>query len=241
VLSSFDQIQPSVQERVTYRLGERYEALRAWLLAAQETEAEFDHFLARLFGEVLSQPGYGFHDDYDAGQVTANLIESLQKFRWATGETLAEAGVPLGQEYLAMLEDGVIAAQYLGSWWAQPEEAVLLAPAYTFLMSNRPVSVQFWLDAGGRGWSERLYQPLTHPYVLSRQWARNRPWSDADEVAAQREALYRLVVGLLRRCRERVYLGLSQLSESGYEGRGPLLSAFQRVLRLPPESPEVRP
>ena len=231
VLSSFDEIQPGVQERITYSLGERYERLRDWLFAAGEREDEYDHFLARLFGEVLSQPGFGFHMDYDAGQVTANLIELVQKFRWVSGETLAGLGVPLGQEYLAMLEDGVIAAQYLGSWWAGRGEAVLLAPAYTFLMSNRPVSHQFWLDVGGRGWWERLYQPLTHPYVLSRRWPRGRIWTDADELAAQEDENYRLVVGLLRRCRVGLFLGLSKLGESGYESRGPLLTAFQRVVR----------
>ena len=56
-------------------------------------------------------------------------------------------------------------------------------------MSNRPVEVQFWLDVGSRGWSERLYQPLTHPYVLSRGWQPGRPWTDADEFEAGQEAL----------------------------------------------------
>jgi hypothetical protein len=112
---------------------------------------------------------------------------------------------------------------------------VLLAPAYTFLMSNRPVDVQFWLDVGGRGWWERLYQPLTHPYVLSRRWPPpgedDAVWSDADEVAARRDALYRLTLGLIRRCRRHVYLGLSELGEQGNEQKGPLLQAIQRVLR----------
>jgi hypothetical protein len=230
-LSSFDRIQPQVQERITYRLGERYERLRKWLQAAQGSGDELDHFLARLFGELLSQPGYGFHADYDAGAVTANLIESVQKFRWAAGEVLEAEGVLLGAEYLAMVQDGVIAAQYIRSWQVRGGEAVLLAPAYTFLMSNRPVEVQFWLDVGSRGWSERLYQPLTHPYVLSRGWAPGQLWSDTDEVEAGREALYRLTLGLVRRCRSAVYLGLSELGEQGYEHRGPLLGAFQRVLR----------
>ena len=70
-----------------------------------------------------------------------------------------------------MVQDGVVAAQYVRSWQRQPKDAVLLAPAYTFLMSNRPVAHQFWLDVGGTGWWERLSQPLTHPYVLSRRWA----------------------------------------------------------------------
>ncbi len=46
--------------------GERYERLRLWLEEYRQGKpAELDHFLSRLFGEVLSQPGYGFHDDLE--------------------------------------------------------------------------------------------------------------------------------------------------------------------------------
>ena len=63
--------------------------LRLWLEARQPAASdELDHFLSRLFGEVLSQPGFGFHTSYDAGQVAANLIESVQKFRWVAGPAL---------------------------------------------------------------------------------------------------------------------------------------------------------
>ena len=98
-------------------------------------------------------------------------------------------------------------------------------------MMNRPARVQFWLDIGSSGWHERLSQPVTHPYVLSRGWPPGRVWSDADEVEASRDSLARLVSGLLHRCRERVYLGLCELGESGFEQRGELLRAFQKVLQ----------
>jgi len=190
-----------------------------------------DHFLSRLFGEALSQPGFGFHARYDAGQMAANLIESVRKFRQVAGPVLEEQGTPLGKEYLLMVQEGVIAAQYLGGWRLEAEDAVLLAPAYTFLMANRAVEAQFWLDAGSRAWMERLYQPLTHPFVLSRAWHADAPWTDSDEYASGRESLRRLALGLLRRCRSRLYLGLSEVNEQGYEQRGPLLAAFQRLLR----------
>jgi hypothetical protein len=270
-LTSFDQIVPEMQDRLTYVLGERYERLRAWIeenappaLAEPPPQVggsegglvPFDHFLSSLFGEVLSQEGFGFHRDYDAGRVAANLIESVQKFRWvmqhdedepsrrlsdvgAGDDSTATCGrVPLGQEYIEMVQDGVIAAQYLHSWRLQPEDAVLLSPAYTFLMRNRPVDVQFWLDVGGSGWWERLYQPLTQPYVLSRGWPRDGVWTDQNEVAARNETLHRLTQGLVRRCRERVYLGLSELGESGREQKGQLLSVIQRVLRRFGPGPE---
>jgi hypothetical protein len=98
-------------------------------------------------------------------------------------------------------------------------------------MANRPVDYQFWLDAGSSGWWERIAQPLTHPYVLSATWDAGRPWTDEDEVAAQRDRLYRLVLGLTRRCRKQVIIVNAEIGEQGYEQRGQLLVALQQLLR----------
>jgi hypothetical protein len=108
---------------------------------------------------------------------------------------------------------------------------VLLVPAYTFLMMNQPVAVQFWLDAGSSAWIERIYQPLTHPYVLRRDWIPGEVWADEDEVRVRDEALQRLVLGLTRRCRRTVYVAFSDLNEQGYEQKGPLLQAVHRFQR----------
>ena len=108
---------------------------------------------------------------------------------------------------------------------------MLIAPAYTFLLSNRPVDYQFWLNIGSEGWSRRLYQPLTHPYVLSRGWQEGARWTEDDEQTWNRGTLGRLLLALTRRCRKGVFLGYSELSESGYEQRGLLLETIQSVLR----------
>ena len=231
-LLPFEQIRPEMQERITYVLGNAYEGLRVWLAEyIHETGEELDHFLSHIFGELLSQPGYGFHSDYDAAEVAANLIESVRKFRLGVGERLETEGTPLGKEYLEMVKDGVIAAQYLSPWQTEPEDAVFLAPATTFLMRNRSAAYQFWLDIGSRGWHERIRQPLTHPYVLSRQWDLARPWSDLDELEASRQSLHTLITGLIRRCREGIFLGISALGEQGYEHKGQLIKALDRALR----------
>jgi hypothetical protein len=240
-LTSFERIKPEMQERISYQLGERFENLRLWLEAYSIRPVdELDHFLSRLFGELLSQPGYGFHHDWDAGQVAANLIDSARRFRWIVAGNLAENGQALGQEYVQMVQEGVVAAQYIRSWSSRSAGAVFLAPAYTFLMSNRPVDYQFWLDVGGHGWAERLYQPLTQPYVLSRRWPKGSPWTDNEEYASSQEALFRLTTGLIRRCRYKVFLGLSDLGETGYELKGPFLRAIQRVLQnYPADAPDI--
>ena len=283
VLGSFADIEPAMQERITFLLGGRYEGLRAWLGAQTDERrktkdergasspsvrghsssvlrpsSDLDHFLARLFGELLSQPGYGFHGNFSAGEVTANVIESARKFRQVMGRAEGSgvrdqgsgdrrqetgdgrqgaggrrqaAAQDLAQNYIALVQEGVVAAQYVRSWRRQPTDAVLLAPAYTFLMSNQPVAHQFWLDVGSSGWWERLNQPLTQPYILSRTWQAGAQWTDLDEYAARQEALHALAIGLVRRCRTQIHLGLSELGEQGIEQRGPLLRAIQRVLR----------
>ncbi|HAX70669.1 MAG TPA: hypothetical protein DCY14_13735 [Anaerolineae bacterium] len=229
-LSTFDEIKPETQERITYALGERYSILRNWLEDYRASEPlPLDFFLRKMFGEVISQPGYGFHINLDAVRVAASLVESVRKFRNAM-EPIQWEGFDLGREYIAMLADGVIAAQYLESWRSEDKDAVLIAPAYTFLMMNRPASVQFWLDPGSEGWSQRVSQPLTQPFVLSRHWQPGRIWMDSDEVQVEIETLSRLVGGLLARCREKVFLALSDLGESGFEQRGALLRSFQKVL-----------
>jgi hypothetical protein len=237
-LGSFDRILPEMQDRISFVMGERYENLRGWIETYRTGEVqELDVFLSRLFGEVLSQPGFGFADDYDAAAVATRLIESVQKFRWAAGDlTLTGSDDParasIGREYIRMVESGVLAAQYLLEWNDRdPENAVLLAPAYTFLINNVPASYQFWLDVGSMGWWERLSQPLTHPYVLSRRWQPGAIWTDADEYRINQDVLSRLVTGLLRRCREHIYMCGTGYNEHGDEQRGPLMQAVQTLLR----------
>lgn len=261
-LAPFESIPAELQERLTYTVGEKYDRLREWLDAyITETTAPpvadpnakpkrgrkkaaaqpdtpldpaLDHFFSRLFGEVLSARGYGLHRDLIAADAIASLVESARGFRRTLERTSHDAGVPIGREYIAMIEAGVIANQYTAAWLRPDDNAVLVAPAYTFLMDNRAVDFQIWLDIGGRGWSERVFQPLTHPIVLSRQWD-GAQWDDAHEQHYRHEVLYRLVIGLLRRCRQRVYWGITELGETGTSGGGDLLETVNRLLRrLPP-------
>ena len=231
-LRPFETIPPQVRDRITFRTGERYDHLRDWLLSLKDQAAlPLDFFLNKLFGEVLSQPGFGFHNDLDAGNTAANLIESIQKFRWAIGKQLLPDHSSMGKEYVQVVQDGVIAAQYTHTREADNEDAVQLSPAYTFLMRNHPVDVQFWLDIGSPSWYQRLDQPLTHPYVLSRGWPEGEGWDAEDELAASYQTLQRLSVGLLNRCRKKVYLGMSDLDLRGYENRGLLIRIISNVLQ----------
>ena len=238
--------------RLTEVYGERFDRLREWVWqyrheeavpaaegAAEGAAAEgaprrrgtpIDLFFRRLFGEVLSQPGFGFHRDLDAVRIVSNLIASAQSFRQSA--EVIETRLDLGNEYLRLVDQGILADQYdpvRGQ--EEMERAVLIAPAYTFLLSNQAVDYQFWLNLDSGAWNRRLQQPLTQPYVLSQQWNRADAWTEMHERESSREMLCRVVAGLIRRCRRRIYLGISQYDERGYEQVGELRVVFDHLLR----------
>lgn len=227
-LLAFDQIIEPLRARITYAIGEKYEILRQFL-AENHAEESLDGFISRLFGEVLSQQGFGFHTNLEGGNIIANLIESIRKFRWAVGSQMDD-NQKLAQEYIQMVAEGVLAAQYLENYQSQDAEAILIAPVQTFLMSNRAVTYQFWLDIGSASWHERLEQPLTNSFVLSRHWQPEKTWTAEDELINNYETLNKWVTGLIRRCKGQVYLGIAELNEGGYESRGLMLRIFNKIL-----------
>jgi len=236
ILKSFMELPPNQQTRITFGYGAKYESLRTWLdLASSSPEQPLDHFWRRLFGEVLSVQGYGFNLDgnpnKDMAEVASALIQSAMGFRLMLTETgtLAE-GESAGAAYIHMLFGGILSDLYAPRW-VGADSAVLIAPAYTFLLRNTPVRYQFWLNIGDDGWSERVYQPLTNPYVLTVGWERGRRWTALDEQATAEVSLHRLILGLSRLCTERIYLGISEWNEQGYEQRGLLLQTVHRTLR----------
>lgn len=230
-MTSFERINPDMQERITHLYGSAFERIRLWINQFREAPSgDLDIFFSRFFGELLSQPGFGFHKNYDAAASASLLIESTQKFRrdtWSINDNLQN---PV-KAYLMLVDEGLVGAQYVQNWQQQTEDAVFISPAYTFLMVNRPVSVQFWLDTGSIGWWERLLQPLTHPYVLSRYWPEESPWTDAMEYSNNQLNMARMVQGLIRRCRQQIFFVSTACNEQGDEQKGPLIQALQSLLR----------
>ncbi|MFA7408249.1 MAG: hypothetical protein WCY93_10595, partial [Anaerolineaceae bacterium] len=68
-------------------------------------------------------------------------------------------------------------------------------------------------------------------YVLSRHWTTGDVWDADDELAAAHETLRRLNIGLLNRCRKKVYIGMSALDIRGYENRGLLIRIINEAWR----------
>jgi len=221
-----------MQERVTFLFGERFEYIRQWLEEyIGKPELPLDVFISYLFGEVLSQPGYALENDYDSALLVSQLIDSIRRFRLDISFVANQETSRMNMDYINFLENGIIAAQYKPKWFDQPDHCILLSPAYTFIMMNTPVLFQFWLDIGNMGWWERLDQPLTHPYVLNRNWNQTAKWTDAHEYEQNQKSMSRLVSGLIHRCKEHIYICTTSTNEQGIENYGPLLKTLQKILK----------
>jgi hypothetical protein len=229
-LRSFDALtNASMQERISFAYGRKLESLREWLEDYKNIDPlPLDIFISRLFGEILSQKSFGLFADFDAAEHIAQLIASIQSFRQFLTTTFGMDAVSAGLEFIRVVESGLLPAAFM-SRREPPEDAVLIAPAHSFLMENRPVAVQFWLDIGSLGWWERLSQPLTNPYILRREWQSGTAWTYTQNFDANQQHLQRVVAGLLNRCRGQVVVSSVQVNERGSEQRGPLLQALQTL------------
>jgi len=230
---------PEMRQRISEVFGERFDKLVDWLETYKASAGEpIDLFFSRLFGEVLSQKGFGFHlpkrrsaeqKAFDEARIISNLIDSARAFRQTLGQI--EPETDSGQEYVRMVDAGILADQYEPTNWKKAPDAVLIAPAYTFLLSNQPADYQFWMNIDSPAWTRRLQQPLTQPYVLSRQWPLGQIWTEIHEQQTSRDILLRVVTGLLKRCRRKVFIGYSKFDERGNEREGELRVIFDLLLR----------
>jgi hypothetical protein len=230
-LADFDLFSENFQNRITFYYGNLYQQLLNWLNSYTSKPAvPLDHFLTHIFGEILSRPGYGFHNDLAKGRVASQIIESVSKFRQSTESILSSDQLLLGREYYQMVKTGVLANQYIKTWTDLPENEIYISPAYTFLLNNKPVDYQFWLDIGSRGWFERIYQPLTNPHILHRNWPQEKPWNDDEEQSQNIYALDRITTGLMRRCRKSIFGCLTETDERGFDQKGELLIALNKII-----------
>ena len=229
-LRSFDTItNHQMQERITYKIGEKLERINAWIKNYRSRDPQpLDVFFSEIFGELLSQKGFGLFADFSAASKIAQITRSIRVFRQFSAQMLDMDEISSGFEYIRSVENGLLPSAII-NFEEKAEDTVLIAPAHTFLMENTKAKFQFWLDIGSLGWWERLNQPLTNPYLLNRNRDQNLLWTEADEFEANQTGMERIVKGLINRCGKMTYVSTVRMNENGSEQKGPLLQAFQTL------------
>lgn len=227
---SLENLPESIQNRLTDEQCAQWNTTMTWV-NANLSVYPLDIFFSKLFGELLSQPGFAFYRDLESGISTAQLINSFKKFRHAFGYQSDIDQEELAKEFVKNVQSGLLAATFVPDEQDDDDQFVLITPVMSFLGLNKSVDYQYWLNVGSSGWYERLEQPLTHPIVLSRHWQPGRKWTAEDDLALSKETLEKFIRGLFNRCRKGIFLGISEYSETGQEEKGLLLLHYQALVR----------
>jgi len=147
------------------------------------------------------------------------------------GTANAPDHVIVGQ-FIQLLRQGTVTANpFPVSAIASPSCGVTLATIFQYRSAKLSHRYHFWLDAGSPLWLSGGAATLFGSPLFLRQWS-GRPWTVADEEKAGEERLERILNDLLSRVRDRLYLCHSQLSTSGQEQTGPLLSWVNAAIEV---------
>jgi hypothetical protein len=218
-----------MQERITFRIGEKIERIRIWIKEYKSYDPHpLDVFFSEIFGELFSQKGFGLFADYNAASRIAQITRSIRVFRQFMAQVMNMDDISSGLEYIRSVENGLLPSAII-NFEEKLETTVLISPAHSFLMENKKVDYQFWLDIGSLGWWERLNQPLTNPYLLNRNRDKSQLWTEAHEFEANQSGMEKVIKGLINRCGKMIFVNTVRTNENGSEQRGPLLQAFQTL------------
>jgi len=229
-------------DRLGYQASEAYEAIVAWVQNQQEQleqrlipspiallDRAIQHFL-------LSGSGLAF----DQLSALRQLIETAQHY-WEVHNRLRRIDrqeTPTAMtvnRFIQLLQSGTITAnpfpvRPVGS----ASNAVTLATVFQYRSSHRAHRWQFWLDVGSNRWLSGVDALYAAPLFLQ-SWS-GHLWTAADTLASNEQRLRRILVDLLARTTERVYLCHSDLATNGQEQTGVLLSLVNAVSTDIPEA-----
>ncbi len=133
-------------------MRERYETLRVWIETYRQSAPEpVDVLLSKLFGDLLSHPGYGFHDALDKARGLWAVGRIREQVQGCGGSRPCARRLRGGSQYVQLILGGTAAAEYLLDWPRNRWGGVILAPAYAYLTREMRSTYQFWIDLGSDG------------------------------------------------------------------------------------------
>ncbi|MBD2038870.1 recombinase family protein [Leptolyngbya sp. FACHB-321] len=225
-------------DRLGYQASNAYQAIVQWI-ATQQSQLE-----QRLIPNAVSLLDRAIqHFLFGGGalpfeQLSAlrQLIETAQHY-WEVDGRLrrsqrfdAPAYMTVSRFVQLLQSDTVTANPYPVRPIGPDSNAVLLANVFQYRSSRRVHRWQFWLDAGSPRWLSGVDSLFGAPLFLQ-GWS-GRAWTSADAMDANERRLRRILLDLLGRTEERVYLCHSDLATNGQEQTGVLLSLVNAAVPL---------
>jgi len=223
----------NLSERLRERIGAdwlgRYELLRQWLVDQGGQHAP-DHFLYRLFHELLARPPFQPEPDLAGAAVCEWLVKTATRLRAAAKPMGLRTEADMGRALINGINQGLVTADPPELGDPPDPEGITIATIYAYLLAGEPVRYQVWLEAAAGGWWDIPRQPLSNAFVLAESYDVEQPWTMAEDFHIRNELLSRIVRGLAARCHDGIILATSDLDRRGQRQDSPLWRALQPIL-----------
>ncbi|NJP11613.1 MAG: recombinase family protein [Leptolyngbyaceae cyanobacterium RU_5_1] len=216
-------------DRLGYQASEAYQDIIQWI-EVQQSQLE-----QRLIPNAVSLCDRAIqHFFLGGGSLPFNQLAALRQFietaqhYWEVSSRLRQgqrSDAPPSltvSRFIQLLRNGTITANpYPVRPIGPASNAVTLATVFQYRSSRRAHRWQFWLDAGSTRWLSGVDALFAAPLFLQ-DWS-GHAWTAADTLNANEQRLRRILLDLLGRAEERVYLCHSDLATNGQEQTGVLL------------------
>ncbi|MEL7037326.1 MAG: recombinase family protein [Cyanobacteria bacterium J06592_8] len=124
--------------------------------------------------------------------------------------------------FIQLLQRGVVSANPYPVKPVIPTEAVTLATIFQYRANRQSHRYHFWLDVGSPLWLSGGASTLWGAPLFWQDW-QGDAWTPEDQINADTRRLHRILLDLLSRVGDRLYLCHSSLAVNGQEQLGPLL------------------
>lgn len=240
-------------DRLGYRATMAYQEIVAWIaekrsLIEKSWKTKSDHggfalTPAHILNEAIQKflspvnhlPGDRLSALREFMETASHYWQVNQRLRRLDLQDKGTADTPdhviVGQ-FIQLLRRGTVTANpFPPGAIATPSRGVTLATIFQYRSAKLSHRYHFWLDAGSPLWLSGGAASLFGSPLFLRQWT-GRPWTVAEEQQAAEARLERILNDLLSRVSDRLYLCHSQLSTSGQEQTGPLLSWVNAAIEV---------
>lgn len=217
-------------DRLGYRATTAYNRIRQWIEQIRPNwDASAIGDPASLLDRAMQVFLWGGSNlSYDRLSALRELLETAQHY-WqvdarVSPHAASETASATVERFIQTLRRGTVTANpYPSQPWGEAENAVTLATIFQYRANRQSHRWHFWLDAGSPLWfsggSAILYSaPL---FLRDRS---GQPQTAEDTLRDDERRLRRILLDLIGRVEERIFLCHSDLAANGTEQTGPLLA-----------------
>jgi len=222
-------------DRLGYQASETYEAMVRWI---ESQRSQLENRLIASPVVMLDRAIQRFflgssHLPFDQLAGLRELMETAQHY-WEVDDRLRRSDLSDAPQsltvrnFIQLLRNGTVTANPFPVRLVQPN-AVTLATVFQYRSTRRSHRWQFWLDAGSSRWLSGVDSLFAAPLFLQ-NWSGLWDVEEAQRMNEQR--LRRILLDLLGRTEERLFLCYSDLSTNGQEQTGILTSLVNAAIPL---------